>query len=204
MKCCKSLGNEDFKRAAEFLNLSSLESVGADSLSTKLVVRFEKALNKEGNILPINLINNTPQGDIEDGLDTNLEEVGTLTFKGQSDPIILERLALPNGEFIWQVSSATLHKYIEEIIETKGSEIEVAHGKNWFSHRWNGAPIKHWLFNILLAIGAYGLAWLFTLALAGLFRKIWPNFKQNRLSNILKTLLIPLRLVLAVGILLNV
>ena len=55
---------------------------------------------------------------------------------------------------------------------------------------------------IFLAVGSYLLAWLFTALIKLIARLSWRKFNKTKYSRLLKTLLIPLRLILTVFILL--
>jgi MscS family membrane protein len=67
-----------------------------------------------------------------------------------------------------------------------------------------GAPVIDWISIISIAIISYLIAWLLTLMISWLVRLFWRNYKQSKYSRFLKTLLIPLRLVITVVIIVNV
>jgi MscS family membrane protein len=199
----KSLANEDYIRASQYINLPESFEKPNDSALVTLIQKFEVILNKNGYILPVSIINNTPEGDENDGLTSNAEQTGTLDLNGESTAILLERIYDAAESPIWLISSETAQILLNHIEANPESYSAKLQAKNGVFSKWRGAPITEWLSIIALAIGSYFLAWLVTLFIRWVVRTFWRSFEQNRYSNLLRALLVPLRLVLAVTILVN-
>jgi MscS family membrane protein len=199
----KSLANEDYIRASQYINLPESFEKPNDSALVTLIQKFEVILNKNGYILPVSIINNTPEGDENDGLTSKAEQTGTLDLNGKSTPILLERIYDTAKSTIWLISSETAQTLLNHIEANPESYSAKLQAKNGVFSKWRGAPITEWLSIIALAIGSYFLAWLVTLFIRWVVRTFWRSFEQNRYSNLLRALLVPLRLVLAVTILVN-
>jgi MscS family membrane protein len=200
----KSIANEDFERAAEYFDFSAITVKSSDSVEAGLVQRFEVLLNKFGSISPVSIISNNPEGNINDGLKSVLEEVGTIDLNSNTVPILMERIPKTTDEAIWLVSRGTTEKLVAYINANPDSYEPEPAAKGVLSSKWQGAPILDWLAIIALAFVSYFIAWLLTLLIRWMVRFFSPNFRQNRYSKLLRTLLIPLRLVLAVAIIVNV
>jgi len=197
----KAIAADDYKKASQYIDLSYADFSNNDSLLVDYVQKIEIVLSKNGTLLPISLINNQPDGNLNDGLALNLEAVGTFRIDGKKETLFLERQNYGTGQ-LWLVSQESVSKlfaYIDAHPElfTSNSSIK------FLSDRWNGAPIADWLAILLLALVAYGLAWLTTYVIRWVVRMIWKNFQEIKYHRFLQSLLIPLRLVIAVSILLK-
>jgi MscS family membrane protein len=193
---------QDYLLASQYIDFSEINKKGVDSVSISLVKKFEIVLNKYGSIIPKNLISDSSDGDLNDGLDPVFEEVGSVVYKGKTTSIFLELIQNNNNHKVWLFSKETLKILVEDIYSKSYSrELE---SNNMFSSKWQGAPLRDWLTMILLAVGSYLVAWLFTILTKFMALLSWRNFNKVKYSRLLKTLLIPFRLILAVLILLYI
>lgn len=199
----KTLANDDFARASRYMHFSDVSGVSSDSSKTILAQNFETILNRNGTMLPINLISQDSRGILEDGLDPAFEEVGDIKINGRTIPVFLELVQMDDDQSLWLISSTTLNLVQDEVRANPKFFRESINRKGALTTRFYGAPLKDWLTIIFLAIGSYFLAWLLTSLIARGIIFIWHKFKQERYHNILTNLLIPLRLVIAVAILLQ-
>jgi len=200
----KSIANEDFERAVEYFDFSTITEKSSDSAVAHMVQKFEIVLNKYGSISPVSIISNNPQGNINDGLRSILEQVGTISLNSNTIPILLERIPKTTNEEIWLVSSSTTERLVAYINLNPDSYEPEPGVKGMLYSKWQGAPILDWLAIIALAFASYFVAWLLTLFIRLMVRLFWRNFNQNKYSKFLRALLIPLRLVLAVIVIVNV
>ena len=200
----KSIANEDFERAAEYFDFSAITEKSSDSAEARMVQKIEVVLNKYGSVSPVSIISNDPEGNINDGLRSILEQVGTVDLNSNTIPILLERIQRTTDEVIWLVSSGTTEKLVAYINANPDSYEPEPSAKGVLSSKWQGAPILDWMAIIALAFTSYFIAWLLTLFIRLMVRLFWRNFKQNKYSKFLRALLIPLRLVLAVIVIVNV
>ncbi len=200
----KSIANEDFERAAEYFDFSAITEKSNDSAEARMVQKIEVVLNKYGSVSPVSIISNDPEGNINDGLRSILEQVGTVDLNSNNIPILLERIPRTTDEVIWLVSSGTTEKLVAYINAHPDSYDLEPSAKGVLSSKWQGAPILDWMAIIALAFASYFIAWLLTLFIRLMVRLFWRNFKQNKYSKFLRALLIPLRLVLAVIVIVNV
>lgn len=200
----KSIANEDFERAVEYFDFSAITEKSSDSAVAHMVQKFEIVLNKYGSISPVSIISNNPEGNINDGLRSILEQVGTIDLNSNTIPILLERIPKTTNEEIWLVSSGTTERLVAYINANPDSYEPEPGVKGVLSSKWQGAPILDWLAIIALAFASYFVAWLLTLFIRLMVRLFWRNFNQNKYSKFLRALLIPLRLVLAVIVIVNV
>ncbi|MBT8311830.1 MAG: hypothetical protein HKP23_03230, partial [Flavobacteriaceae bacterium] len=195
----KALGNENQSQAAKYMDLP--DTVLQNQVKS-LVRKLEITLDRSGQVLPVNLISGNPEGDLKEDLDPTLEKVGTIILQGNEIPLLLERITTEDNQKLWLFSWKTLEVLTKEEYADDEVFSDRPGSDSMLSSRFQGGPIKDWIGIILLAIGAYLVAWVFTLILGRLVRLWWKNFTKSKHHNVLITLLIPLRLVLAVAILL--
>ncbi len=195
-----ALRKGDYPRALKYLDLSPIPDKDRQSKGLILVEEFEAFLDKGGNIDPINLINDQSVGDTEDGLDPDVEVVGMIYWEGESIPIFLERVTLEGEQLVWLFSWQTIQKIPKEFDVTNEVFIEKIMPKGSLQSKWRGAQISHWLAICLLAIGSYLFAWLITMVLNWMIRLWWSTFAGGKHASLIRTFLIPLRIVIAVAI----
>ncbi len=198
----ESLGTENYHLAAQFLDLSDFEGQADTARVITLVRKTELLLNEGGNVLPFGIINNTPSGNTGDGLIPELEKVGEISANGESASLYLELQLRENSAGIWLFSSETIAFLSKNAAANKERYEEQLASDGFMTARWKGGALRDWFTNIALALGAYGLAWLLTILIRWVVLKLRPNYTNSKYRRILRTLLVPFRLVLAVGLLL--
>jgi MscS family membrane protein len=197
----KSIAADDYVRASQFIDFSKTEVMGKDSLMISYVQKFETLLDKYGYILPVSIISDNPDGALDDKLPLNLESIGSLALDEVNQPLYLE-LDTSSDPSLWLISSQSIET-VMTFIDANESIFSTANTSTVLSNRWKGAPIFHWLAIIVLAIVSYFMAWLITFLIRWVIRLSWKNFKLLKYHRFLQSLLIPLSLVIAVTILLN-
>ena len=75
-----ALGQDDYQKAASFLNLSYLPKTQAISQS-EILAKHLQTLMDSSSITPASMISNDPMGKTDDGLSEGLERLGTLKGK---------------------------------------------------------------------------------------------------------------------------
>ncbi|MBO3116373.1 mechanosensitive ion channel [Winogradskyella sp. DF17] len=200
----RALANENFLRAAEYIDFSQTNIGVIDSSSIGTIEDIEIVFNKYGSILPVSIINNSTDGDINDGLDVNIENVGTLDIDKKKIAINLERIKVKSEAPIWLISGETTKALLNYIDSTEFSSLESPIPDELLQGKWKGAPLFDWIAIIVLAFASYMAAWLITTLIKLIVRSLWRGYSQSRYSKFLRTLLIPLRLIIAVAIVLNI
>lgn len=200
----KSIGDGAYDQALQYFDTSALNAIENDSLKASMVQKIEMVLNKNGRVYPINIINNSFEGDLGDGLDPSLEEVGSLDLDGETKPIQLEAILNEDNKKIWVLSSTTIETLVNHINTNPDVYQLKDKSGSLLSSKLKGATVSNWLILVFLALGSYLLAWLFTLLIKWTVRYFfWKKYKTSKYKRFLSALLVPLRLVLAVVVVLN-
>jgi MscS family membrane protein len=95
----------DYRRAASFLNIRKEQrrSGTPEELALKLKQVLDRKLSQDPNS-----ISNVPEGDLTDGLESNLELFGIIKHGDRNVDLLLERVPIPEIGQIWLISSNTI------------------------------------------------------------------------------------------------
>lgn len=198
------LSAEDYSGAINYFDFEHIPELVSDSLAKDFIKKFEIALTKHGTIIPVSLLSNNPQGKTNDGYSNTFDEIGKLKFKDQVIPLFLEQVQTDKEKKIWLISRNTIQKlstYFDGSVNEYNSFDE---STLVISSRWKGAPIEDWVLIILIALVSFFIARLFTIVVRKIIQNIWQNFQDSTYKKLLSTLLVPLSLVLAVILIVNV
>ena len=102
-----AIRDNDYDGAGEFLDRRYLPE-DMDLYSDEDLVKALAYIFNQQNISNPAEINDTPEGDIRDGLPDYREQVGTVTISTGEIPIYLQRVPDGQGDKIWKVSNATI------------------------------------------------------------------------------------------------
>lgn len=200
----KSLAKEDYSRASKYIDIRAFEKYGDSTDISKTIKAFENSLNRFGSVLPISVISDLTEGYTDDGIELNLEKVGSAKIDEAQISIFLEQLTTFENQKIWVFSIPTFSKLSEFDSQNEQFNVLNEYLPDIFSKRLYGGSINQWLLMVLIAIVSYLACWLFTFLVYLMATKIWKNYDKSRHAKILKTFLLPLRLVLTVVLLIYV
>jgi MscS family membrane protein len=196
----KALSNDDYSRASKFVDFSTYSESRNDSAVTAMIPKMEKLLDRYGTSTPLSVLSSKAEGNLEDGLASDLDDLGTLRMKDKREVMYLARIPSEDGG-LWLISSQTTDMLIQYIsTDEEEYALDDTIGGFWQS-RWKGAAIKDWILTIVLGIGSYLLAWVLTFFLRWIILSVWKSLRYNKYGEFLQTLIIPLRLVVMIAIL---
>ena len=199
----QALADGDYARAAHYFvdgeNITDgdelAESVadGDRSEAAALARRFQAALDRGGSLTPFGALSNSPDGQLDDGLPLDREQVGILGDGAQPAPILLDRISPEDEPARWLISSQTsqaVEDFVpaEEVSEASEAE-EVAIG---------GAPWTDWLLLIGIAVGAFIVFRAASALLLFLLRKVLSDHEASAVYRFVQAALPPLSLYLVV------
>src|SRR5262249_8537787 len=97
----------NYRRAAEYLDLRGLSAEEAKSLGPQLARHLKIVLDQQ---LPIDVdrLSDSPAGYLDDGLPSDLEQVGRIETPGMPVHIRLQRVPREDGVGIWNLSAASV------------------------------------------------------------------------------------------------
>ncbi len=194
-----ALGEQDYTRAAEYMDLSKDPTAWGPGLARQ----FQRVLDHGGYVYSRLVLSNNPLGDLNDGLKPDEEAFGSVRTDTGNVDLIATRVSKDNGA-IWLISPQTLSQIPVFSQTVTASLLDNILPDNLRRSRIWGAPVGHWLVMFVLIFTSYGLALFLTLiAWAALMRSRVLKFagaRGERFQAMLETLLVPVRLLLAVWI----
>jgi len=140
----------DLVAEARYVQLS-----GRSRANTEAVLRELNELMDRYFLQPLTTINDTPQGDLEDGLPLDRERVGPLRIGDEDHYIELVRVEDPQAGPIWLLSSQSMAQVPGLYDEMEVPWAERMLPASWSTHRIFGAPIAHlvvWAASIFLPL----------------------------------------------------
>jgi MscS family membrane protein len=189
----KAAHADDYRRAAEYLDLGGLPVDVAKSLGAQLARHLKIVLDQK---LPINIdtLSDSPAGHLQDGLPPDMEEVGAIETPGGAVHIRLQRVPREDGVEIWKISAASLAA-IPDLYKRYGYGLlgELL-PRVFVETEFLDTQLRQWLALLILISLGYGLGVLFTtLAL----RLLWRRHRE--LVSVLNRLVVqPVRLLILV------
>lgn len=199
----QALADGDYVRAANYFvegestpDGDELVEIGGGREETEaaaLARKFQAALDRGGSLTPFAALSNSPDGQLDDGLPLDREQVGTLGSGEEPTPIMLERISPEDEPARWLVSSQT-SQAVEDFVPTEevseaGEAEEVAIG---------GAPWTDWLLLIGIAVGAFIVFRGASALLLLLLRKVLSDHEASAVYRFFQAALPPLSLYLVV------
>ncbi|MEX1033645.1 MAG: mechanosensitive ion channel domain-containing protein, partial [Cellvibrionaceae bacterium] len=192
----KAVAREDYERAAEYLNLSSLPASGR--IRGQRVARIlQQTLDRDGSVPPAVLLSDKPEGQLDDDQAPELERVGSLQIGEVKVALLLERVER-DGELLWLIASRTLSQLPQRITDESALPINQVMPNSLIEHKWNGVPLGHWIAMLLLA----GLCYLFSRVcvalVAGMARAVLTRKLRGYPTGLVRAFAGPIQLFMAV------
>ena len=194
-----SVAEKDYEKAAEFLNMKQA-SVRAKGENLARVL--EKFLDRRGQIYPYSWISAETGGRVDDDLPPSLDKIGSISVEGETIDLYLEEIKDKSGAPIWLISSATIEK-VHAIRDLSDTEMLVDRiiPPVLEKYDWGGVSVGQWLMMTLLAALAYLLAWSLLKIIFFIIPRMIPKAGKEPTAGIFKAFGLPIRLYLAVWLL---
>lgn len=192
----KAAAREEYKTAAQYLNLDVKLKKGPDSVK---VARALQLLLDKGSIYPYSWISDNPAGQKDDNLGPNQDRIGAATINGESFDLILESVTDTAGAPIWLFSSQTIQRVpIDTAVVQNTTMVEKVSPGFLEETEWGGVPVAHWLAMVLIIVVAYVLAGLLIRLLVYLIPLVWKKARTEATAGIIQSFVLPIRLYLSV------
>jgi len=202
-----ALAAEDYERAARYFagtpdpatlpldNEGSQATDASEGLAqgADLARKLKLALDSGGMLRPFAVLSNAPDGDLEDGLDPLLEQVGTFQLEDSDQPIILQRVAVGERDLLqWRISPETV-----SALEDWTPSPEVAEQNEEKAIEVAGAPVLDWLLLIGVAVALFAALRLLAAAIISVLRRLIPEHSSSTVFRLIHAALPPLALYVA-------
>ena len=196
-----AMANQDYEKAVQYLDLSFIPKNKRKMQGKALAENLQRLLDQQGRIRPGPLISDNPDGESNDKLDENLDRVGEIRSNGRKIPVLVEKVSRDDAGSIWLFSSQTMEQLPHESEEDKASlTVDAILPQSLVEGKWGGVPKGHWLVMLLLVVASYLLAWFITGVIAYVSRMLLERAGFMRPADVLKALILPARIYMAVWI----
>ncbi len=163
----RAMEREDFTNAALYLQLRGDQKADAESLAKSLNLLIDRGLREA-----IGHISDLPEGNVEDGLPVDREQLGPLKIDGSQFYIGLVRIKNKDGISIWLVSTETLAQVPAIAVSIDQTWMERHFPQSMLTHEFLGLSLAHWMVLVGLLAGAFGLLWLISAVTAWITHRL--------------------------------
>jgi len=192
-----ALAAADYQRALNFFATESVQGTPSwYTLSgTQLARRFQEVLDRAGNVVTPAELSNDPSGNVNDGLEPDIERFGSIKLAHGEVPLLAQHVTR-DGKHLWLVSAGTLKEIpsLARIVERGpvGGLVGIfPEGPNIA-----GAPASHWLMLVIAACLSFILAWALTKLRRPIEWLIRRGGAENKLSRFVETSAGPVRILI--------
>ncbi len=193
----EAISNEDYKKAAKYLDLGNYSKRKGKRLSKDL----QMILDQNGAFKPSKEISTREKGHRKDGLDSNLDNIGYIKkADGKTTNILAKRIKDPEVGNIWKISYETV-KIIPKVINTMSlGYLDRVLPNSLIKNKLYGMPIGH--LGAILAIILWSLlvSRLLTISVIKILDKIQSKITLNLGEKELATFVWPIRIYITVAI----
>lgn len=194
----KAVGNENYARAALYLDLPVRMSAKNRRTGPQLAQALQQLLDQQGSLVPESLISNDSTGKNSDKLGPDLDQVGEATVDGQTIPILLERKSIPGRDRLWRFSVQTVQQIPAQSALMEQSVVNRFLPKYLIEKKWGGVPVGHWFVMLVLLMASYILARLLVTLASWLLRIFWYKARKEQMTQLIQAFVPPVRLFLTV------
>jgi len=193
-----ALAAADYERAVQYFEISSVQGVRQWFIlaGPQLAKRFQKVLDRAGNVVTPAELSSDPNGSVKDGLKQDVERFGQIKMTDREVPLLAKRVTR-DGKALWLVSDSTLNE-----IPALSRALKVdSTGGPWLDllpegPTVDGAPVSHWLALLVLAGLSFALAWGLIALRAPIARLLRRGGEETKLSRFIEKSAGPLRLLI--------
>ncbi len=188
-----ALAAKDHDRAAHYFDVPGENDPQLHAAAGQLAGRLQALLDRGGTLLPFGALSNEPGGRIDDGLASDVENVGSMPIGGQNAPILLKQRKSGDRQ-VWLISHDTMRQLItarEEVTVGQAAKADNA-------YTIGGAPIRDWALLLGLAAFSFGGLWMLAALLLMGLRRLVADPDTSGVYRFLHAALPPLSLLTAV------
>jgi MscS family membrane protein len=190
-----AVADQNYIRASRYLKLR--RSQQKEREQERIVKILQGLLDKGGNLMPTAWISDETTGRIDDGLNANVDLVGTVTINGEAVNLLVENYEREGAPPVWVFNAETVAKIsplsIEDALLVDRILPQVLKEK-----LLAGVPLGHWIAVIVLIAVAYMVAWGIIALIFMLIRLFWAKARVEPTRGVISAFGLPFRIYLTV------
>ncbi|MBE7641042.1 mechanosensitive ion channel [Salegentibacter sp. BLCTC] len=191
----------NYNKAAKYLNFPA--GISTEKEKERVIRILQGLFDQKGNIQSYYIISNEESGKLDDDIDANLDQIGSVKVNGETIPIFLEKYDDESGHPIWLFSSKTTRAISSLNLENPTYIDEIMPGV-LKKHLWGGVPAGQWIIAVILIAISYLISRLIVSVIIFLLKKIWKKARHSPISGIITALKLPVKLYMAVWIFVSI
>lgn len=184
-----ALAKHDYELASNYIDVPA-ERSRQKTPGTELARRLQVLLDHDGSLEPFVALSKEPTGHINDDLEVDREDVGSITIQGKEVPVLLARIG-SGDQAIWKVARETASQLA--LATSVGGKADSGSG-----YRIGGAPLTDWALLGGLAIASFAGLWCLSSIVLLILRKVVRDPETNGFYLFLQASLPPFSLLLAI------
>jgi MscS family membrane protein len=186
----------DFARAARRLDLRSIAEPDRDELGAELARKLEIVLDRKLWV-EYETLSADPEGHVDDGLPPGVDRVGAIAMPSGDVAVLLQRVALPDGERVWKIASSTVER-IPALYEAHGYGLlgDVL-PPAFFEIRYLEIELWQWIGLLLIAGLALALASVLTWTIHRALRPVVRRTRTDLDDRLVELVTSPVRVAIA-------
>jgi len=192
-----AMAEQNNNRAARYFNFPPEITTQEDK--EQIVQVLKRLFDQKGNIQPYYQISDEPSGKTDDGLDENLERIGSVDVDDELVEIFLKQRDDESGNPIWFFSSETISS-ISSLSLQNATLIDQILPEFFKKYLWGGVPAGQWIIALVLIALSYFISLLIVSVIIFLLKKLWKRTREEPISGIITAVKLPLILYAAVWI----
>ena len=171
----RAVDRKEYATAASYLQLDPALTSRSAELAATLKSLIDRELHEN-----IGRISEAPEGDAEDGLPQDREQIGPMVIDGKNIYIILVRVPDAHSGPIWLISSETLREVPAMASAAGQTWIERTMPKALLDRELFGLSLAHWIVLLGLLVVTGGTLVLIAVITAFLARKLVADATRRR------------------------
>lgn len=190
----------EIDKAARFLDVSNHPEEERTFIGKERAKELIQLLDRNGDIFDVNQLSPSPEGDINDELDTDIDQIGILDRSDRKVPLLVQRVAGEEGGQIWLFESSTLNRVPFLLKTSDEGLLDRILPEQLKEQKYLEVSIGHWVALGLVAIIALVIGQIISWSLLFVIRTLLQNKAHWPGRWIINSIAIPLGVVIAVSI----
>ncbi len=171
----RAVDRKEYATAASYLQLEPAQMNRSAELASTLKSLIDRELHEN-----IGRISDVPEGDVQDGLAQDREQIGPMVIDGKNIYITLVRVPDAQSGAIWLISSETLRDVPALASAVGRTWIERVMPKALLDRELFGLSLAHWIVLVALLLATCGALVLIAVITAFLARRLVRDATRRR------------------------
>ncbi|MCJ8309806.1 MAG: mechanosensitive ion channel family protein [Rhizobiaceae bacterium] len=190
----------DIDKAAKYLDVSEHPEEEQTFIAKERAKELILLLDRNGDIFDINKLSPTPDGNVDDGLDADLDEVGVLDAKERKVPLLVQRKPGENDLQLWLFESGTINRVPFLLQTSEESLLDRILPEGMKSERVGEVSTGHWAALAVAAVFALAIGLIISWTLSFIIRFMLRGRSKVPGRGVLSAIVIPFGVVIGVSL----